>query len=161
MVAAKARKEMRVATWLMKSEPGAYSWDDLVRDKRTHWDGVRNYQARNMMRDDMRKGDLAFFYHSNCKEPGVVGIVSICKEAYPDTIEFGRKGKRVKPNKDLENPTWFMVDVQYKRKLKRNITLQELKSHGALANMPLVRRGNRLSVMPVTAEEWEFILGLE
>lgn len=150
-----------MAYWLMKSEPHAFSIDDLKEKRRSSWDGVRNYQARNMMRDDMRKGDLAFFYHSNCKEPGVVGIVSICKEAYPDTIEFGRKGKRVKPNKDLENPTWFMVDVQYKRKLKRNITLQELKSHGALANMPLVRRGNRLSVMPVTAEEWEFILGLE
>ena len=150
-----------MAYWLMKSEPHAFSIDDLKKKRRSSWDGVRNYQARNMMRDDMRKGDLAFFYHSNCKEPGIVGIAGICKEAYPDTIEFGRKGKRVKPNKDIDNPTWFMVDVQYKRKLKRNITLQELKSHGALSEMPLVRRGNRLSVMPVTAEEWEFILGLE
>ena len=150
-----------MAYWLMKSEPHAFSIDDLKKKRRSSWDGVRNYQARNMMRDDMRKGDLAFFYHSNCKKPGIVGITRICKEAYPDTIEFGRKGKTVKPNKDIENPTWFMVDVQYQRKLKRNITLRELKSNAALADMPLVRCGNRLSVMPVTAEEWDFILGLE
>ncbi len=150
-----------MAYWLMKSEPHAFSIDDLKKVRRTSWDGVRNYQARNMMRDDMRKGDLAFFYHSNCKEPGIAGIVEICKEGYPDNIEFGRKGKRVKQNKDINNPTWFMVDVRYRRKLKRAITLQELKSHAALADMPLVRRGNRLSVMPVTGHEWEFILGLE
>lgn len=150
-----------MAYWLMKSEPHAFSIDDLKKVRRQSWDGVRNYQARNMMRDDMRKGDLAFFYHSNCKEPGIVGIMKICREAYPDTIEFGRKGKRVKPNKDPDNPTWFMVDVQYQRKLKRPIPLQELKSHAALADMPLVRKGNRLSVMPVSETEWEFILGLE
>ncbi len=149
-----------MAYWLMKSEPHAFSIDDLKKVRRSSWDGVRNYQARNMMRDDMRKGDLAFFYHSNCKEPGIAGIVKICKEGYPDTIEFGRKGKRVKPNKDNDNPTWFMVDVQYQRKLKRAITLRELKSHAALADMALVRRGNRLSVMPVAEQEWEFILGL-
>jgi predicted RNA-binding protein with PUA-like domain len=150
-----------MAYWLMKSEPHAFSIDDLKKIRRSSWDGVRNYQARNMMRDDMRKGDLAFFYHSNCKEPGIAGIVKICRESYPDTIEFGRKGKLVKPNKDIDNPTWFMVDVQYQRKLKRPISLQELKSHAALADMPLVRRGNRLSVMPVSELEWEFILGLE
>jgi len=150
-----------MAYWLMKSEPHEFSIDDLKKVRRNSWDGVRNYQARNMMRDDMKKGDLAFFYHSNCKEPGIAGIMKICKEAYPDTIEFGRKGKRVKPNKDIDNPTWFMVDVQYQRKLKHPITLQEVKSHAALADMPLVRRGNRLSVMPVTEQEWAFILGLE
>jgi predicted RNA-binding protein with PUA-like domain len=150
-----------MAYWLMKSEPHAFSIDDLKKVRRSSWDGVRNYQARNMMRDDMCKGDLAFFYHSNCKEPGIAGIVKICRESYPDTIEFGRKGKHVKPNKDIDNPTWFMVDVQYQRKLKRPISLQELKSHAALADMPLVRRGNRLSVMPVSELEWEFILGLE
>ncbi len=149
-----------MAYWLMKSEPDAFSIDDLKKVHRNSWDGVRNYQARNMMRDDMRKGDLAFFYHSNCKEPGIVGIVRVCREAYPDNIEFGRKGKYVKQNKDIDNPTWFMVDVQYQRKLKRTITLRELKAHAALADMPLVRKGNRLSVMPVTEQEWEFILGL-
>ena len=147
----------------MKSEPSEFSIDDLAaRPRKTEpWDGIRNYQVRNMMRDEMRKGDLAFFYHSSCAVPGIVGIMKICRESYPDTIEFGRKGKPVKPNKDLDNPTWFMVDVQFQRKLKRPISLQELKSHAALADMPLVRKGNRLSVMPVSELEWEFILGLE
>ena len=150
-----------MAYWLMKSEPHAFSIDDLKAKRRTSWDGVRNYQARNMMRDDMKKGDLAFFYHSSCKEPGVVGIMSVVKEGYPDDIEFGRKGKRVKVNPDPANPTWFMVDVGYKRRLKRNISLTELKTHKVLADMPLLRRGNRLSIMPITKNHWEFILGLE
>ena len=150
-----------MAYWLMKSEPHAFSIDDLKQVRRNSWDGVRNYQARNMMRNDMRKGDLAFFYHSNCKEPGVVGVMKICREAYPDDITFGRKGKEIKANADPANPTWFMVDVQYQRKLKRNITLQEIRTHPALADLLLVRKGNRLSVMPVTGEHWEYILGLE
>ena len=147
--------------WLMKSEPGAYSIDDLERDGTTCWDGVRNYQARNMMRDDMKKGDLAFFYHSNCKEPGIVGIMKICREAYPDDIEFGRKGKHVKISADSDNPTWYMVDVQFQRKLKRNITLKELRTHPVLADLALLRKGNRLSVMPVSDEHWDYIVGLE
>ena len=147
--------------WLMKSEPDVYSIDDLKKARTDTWDGIRNYQVRNMMRDEMKKGDLAFFYHSNCKEPGIVGVMTVAREAYPDNIEFGRKGKTIKPNPDPANPIWFMVDVQFKRKLKRNITLTELKSHKALADMPLVRRGNRLSVMPVTDKQWHFILGLE
>ncbi len=150
-----------MACWLMKSEPHAFSIDELKEVKRSSWDGVRNYQARNMMRDDMKKGDRAFFYHSNCKEPGVVGIMTIVREGYPDNIEFGRKGKHVKINADPENPTWFMVDVRYKRKLKRNITLHELKSFPELDGLALLRRGNRLSVMPVKDEHWDFIIGLE
>jgi predicted RNA-binding protein with PUA-like domain len=150
-----------MAYWLMKSEPHEFSIDDLKEKRRQSWDGVRNYQARNMMRDDMKKGDLGFFYHSNCKEPGVAGIVTICKEAYPDNITFGRKGKEVKANADPDNPTWFMVDVQYKRKLKRTITLAEIKAEPALDDMQLVRKGNRLSVMPVSKEEWDYILSME
>ncbi len=150
-----------MAYWLMKSEPDAFNIDDLKAAGRTSWDGVRNYQARNMMRDEMKKGDLAFFYHSNCKEPGIVGIMEIVREAHPDNTEVSPKGKKLKTNLDPANPTWFMVDVGYKRKLKRNIALTELKAHEALADMPLVRKGNRLSVMPVTKDEWEFILGLE
>ncbi len=150
-----------MAYWLMKSEPTDYSFDDLKRDRRTHWDGVRNYQARNMMRDEMKKGDLAFFYRSNCEEPGIVGIMKIVREAYPDDIEFSPSGKRRKTNEDPDNPTWFMVDVQYQRRLKRVITLHELKSHAALADLAVVRRGNRLSVMPVERRHWEYILGLE
>jgi predicted RNA-binding protein with PUA-like domain len=150
-----------MAYWLMKSEPHAYSIDEMKADRRTSWDGVRNYQARNMIRDDMKKGDMGFFYHSNCKEPGIVGIVKIVREAYPDDVEFGRKGKKIKLSPDPANPIWFMVDVQFQRKLKRNITLSELKAHEALSDMPLVRRGNRLSVMPVTGDQWDYTLGLE
>jgi predicted RNA-binding protein with PUA-like domain len=150
-----------MAYWLMKSEPHAFSIDDLKASRRHSWDGVRNYQARNMMRDEMKKGDLAFFYHSSCKEPGVVGIMSVVREGYPDNIEFGRKGKKVKVSKDPENPTWFMVDVGFKCKLKRTITLSDIKARKELADMLLVRPGNRLSIMPVTEGEWEFILDLE
>lgn len=145
-----------MAYWLMKSEPDAYSIDQLKQDKTTCWDGVRNYQARNMMRDDMRKGDGVLFYHSNCKEPGVVGVATVVKEGYPDNTIYKGKG-----NPDPDNPTWFMVDIRFKRKLKRTITLTEIKAEPGLADMALVRRGNRLSVMPVSAEEWEILLGLE
>ena len=145
-----------MAYWLMKSEPDAYSIDQLKQDNKTCWDGVRNYQARNMMRDDMKKGDGVLFYHSNCKEPGVVGVATVVRESYPDNTIYKGKG-----NPDPDNPTWFMVDIKYKRKLKRTITLTEIKAEPGLADMALVRRGNRLSVMPVGAAEWDILLGLE
>lgn len=149
--------------WLMKSEPSEFSIDDLAqRPKRTeHWDGVRNYQARNMMRDDMKKGDQVLFYHSNCAEPGVVGIAKVVREAYPDHTAFDPEDPHYDPKSDPDDPRWFMVDVQFVRKLARTITLSELKESSELADMPLVRRGNRLSVMPVTKPQWDFILGLE
>ncbi len=149
--------------WLMKSEPDEFSIDDLrMRPKKTEpWDGVRNYQARNMMRDEMKKGDLAFFYHSNCKPPGIVGIMVISKEGYPDMTAFDPQDKHYDPKSDRNNPRWFHVDVTYKRKTKRTITLSELREHEALADMPLLRRGNRLSVMPVTRDQWDYILALE
>ena len=149
--------------WLFKSEPDVFGIDHLAaRPKKTeHWDGVRNYQARNMMRDAMRKGDLAFLYHSNCAEPGIVGIVEIVREGYPDHTAFDPATKYFDPKSDPDNPRWYMVDVKLKRRLKRNITLAELKERPELAEMALVRKGNRLSVMPVSAEEWAFILGLE
>ena len=147
--------------WLMKSEPGNYSIDDLKVDRVTWWDGVRNYQVRNMMRDDFRKGDLAFFYHSECKEPGIVGIMTITSGAYPDPTAFDPKEKYFDPKSDPENPRWLMVDVRYKRKLKRPIPLKELRSHDELAEMPLLRRGNRLSITPVTLDQWAFIMSLE
>ena len=154
-----------MAYWLMKSEPDAFGIDDLAaRPGQTEpWDGVRNYQARNMMRDEMRPGDQVFFYHSNCKEPGIVGIAEVAREAYPDHTAFDPNAKYHDPKSDPDNPRWFMVDVRYVRHLKRTITLTELKEHadGALAGLPLVRRGNRLSIMPVSPEQWEFILGLE
>lgn len=147
--------------WLFKSEPGEYSIDDLKRDKVTHWDGVRNYQARNMMRDQMRKGDLGFLYHSNCAEPGITGLLTIVREGYPDHTAFDSADPHFDPKSDPESPRWYMVDVRYKRRLKRVIPLRELKTHAELSGFALVRKGNRLSVMPVSEEEWKFILGLE
>ena len=152
-----------MAYWLMKSEPDEYSIDDLkAAPKKTDmWDGVRNYQARNMMRDDMKKGDLIFFYHSNCDVPGIVGIATVAREGYPDPTAFDPKDKHYDPKSDPENPRWFLVDVKYKRKLKRTIALSELKQNPALEEFALVRRGNRLSVMPVTEDQWEAILAME
>lgn len=151
--------------WLMKSEPHVYSIDDLAADQgqTTHWDGVRNYQARNMMRDQMKLGDHIFFYHSNCAEPGIVGVMEVVRESYPDHTAFDPDSKYYDPKSDPSNPRWFMVDVRYVRHLRRNISLSELKTHasGLLANLALVRQGNRLSVMPVTPEQWDFILSLE
>ena len=149
--------------WLMKSEPGEFSIDDLAR--RPHqtepWDGVRNYQARNMMRDEMKVGDSVFFYHSNCDVPGIVGVAEIRREAYPDPTAFDPNNKHFDPKSRPEQPTWFMVDVGFVRKLNRTITLVELKNWSELDGLALVRRGNRLSVMPVSEYQWQFILGLE
>jgi predicted RNA-binding protein with PUA-like domain len=149
--------------WLMKSEPDVYGIDHLAAQsgKTDHWDGVRNYQARNMMRDEMQPGDPVFFYHSNCAEPGIVGIMEITRGAYPDPTAFDPEAKYYDPKSDPDNPRWVMVDVRFKRKLDRTITLSELKAQPVLAEMPLVRKGNRLSIMPVTPDQWEFILGLE
>lgn len=151
--------------WLIKSEPSAFSIDDLKGSpaRTTYWDGVRNYQARNFMRDDMRRGDLAFFYHSNCADAGIVGIVTIVREAYPDATAFDPRDKHYDPKSDPARPRWYMVDVKLKRKLKRPITLHELKDHAdtALKGFVLLRRGNRLSIVPVKKEHWDFILKLE
>jgi predicted RNA-binding protein with PUA-like domain len=147
--------------WLMKSEPDVFGIDDLKRVKVEPWDGVRNYQARNMMRDQMRKGDLVFFYHSNCEIPGIVGIMSIAREGYPDHTAWDPESKYHDPKSSPDNPRWFMVDVRYKRKLKRTIPLTALKEHPGLSDMALVRKGNRLSVMPVGPREWELILAME
>ena len=149
--------------WLMKSEPDVFGIDDLkaMPDKTDHWDGVRNYQARNMMRDQMKKGDKVFFYHSNTAEPGIVGIAKVVREGYPDFTAFDPDAKYYDPKSDPDNPRWYMVDIRYVRKLKRVITLAELKAHPELEDFPLVRKGNRLSVMPVSRDQWDIILGLE
>jgi len=149
--------------WLFKSEPDAFGIDDLAaKPGRTeHWDGVRNYQARNFMRDDMKKRDLGFFYHSNCAEPAIVGIVEIVREAYPDHTAWDRRSKYYDPKSDPGKPRWFMVDVRLKRRLKRPVTLREMKDTTALGGMKLLARGNRLSIMPVTRPEWDIILKLE
>jgi len=155
--------EFAMNHWLMKSEPDVFAIDDLndMPNKTGMWEGVRNYQVRNMMRDDMRAGDLAFFYHSSCREPGIVGIMKIVRKGYPDFTAFDPEAKYFDPKSDPDNPRWYMVDVRLVRKLKRIITLAELKTHTALSDLPLLRRGNRLSVMPVDAAQWDYILALE
>jgi predicted RNA-binding protein with PUA-like domain len=150
--------------WLMKSEPDVFGIDDLAKNPRktTHWDGVRNFQARNFMRDDMQRGDLAFFYHSNCAEPGIAGIVKIVKAGYPDHTAFDAKDPHFDPDSDPKKPRWYMVDVQLQRKFRNTVTLATLREHadGALKGLALLKRGNRLSVTPVSSAHWKFILEL-
>jgi len=147
--------------WLMKSEPESFSIDHLARAplKTTCWDGVRNYQARNMLRDEMKRGDLAFFYHSNCEVPGIVGVVEIVTEGYPDHTAFDPEDHHFDPQSDPDNPRWFMVDVKLVRKFSRVISLRELKEQAGnkLSGFRLLAKGNRLSVMPVSAAHWKFV----
>ena len=147
--------------WLMKSEPDAYSIDDLERDKTEPWDGIRNYQARNLIRDDMSIGDEVIFYHSSCKEPGAVGLAKIVSDAYPDPTQFDSRSKYYDPKSPEENPRWLLRDVMFVRKLTRNITLKEIKTHPGLADFRLVQRGNRLSIFPVDKKHWDLLLSLE
>jgi predicted RNA-binding protein with PUA-like domain len=149
--------------WLMKSEPDVFGINDLYNksNQTEHWDGVRNYQARNMMRDAMKIGDQVFFYHSNCDEPGIVGIMEVVKEGYPDFTAFDPDDNHFDPKSDPANPRWMMVDVKFVKTLSRTISLKELKARPELIEMAAVRPGNRLSIMPVSAIEWSFILGLE
>jgi len=147
----------------MKSEPDVFGINDLYNkpNQTEHWDGVRNYQARNMMRDAMKLGDQVFFYHSNCDEPGIVGIMEVVKEGYPDFTAFDPDDSHFDPKSDPANPRWMMVDVKFVKTLSRTISLKELKARPELVDMAVVRPGNRLSIMPVSAIEWSFILGLE
>lgn len=148
--------------WLMKSEPDTFSIDDLASQpkKTDHWDGIRNYQARNFMRDDMSKGDLAFFYHSNCEEPGIVGIMEIVRTAYPDHTAFDPESKYFDQKSDPDNPRWLMVDVRYRRKLRRPVSLATLKADPELSEMRVCQKGSRLSIMPVSADEWDAVLAM-
>ena len=145
--------------WLMKSEPSAYGIDDLAREpkKTTAWWGVRNYQARNFMRDQMRVGDGALFYHSNCKEPGIAGIARVSSSVYPDATQFDRKSKYFDPKATPEQPRWFNVDVQLLRKIPL-ITIKELRQHPQLVRMRTLQRGNRLSITPLDPAEWRLIM---
>ena len=147
----------------MKSEPGEFSIDDLAKrpNKREPWDGVRNYQARNMIRDQMKIGDLAFFYHSSCDTPGIAGIMKIVSDAFPDPTAFAPEEKHYDPKSEPRNPRWYCVEVQFVRRLRRLVTLRELRARRELENLPLIRRGNRLSIMPVSSAEWDFVLALE
>jgi predicted RNA-binding protein with PUA-like domain len=146
--------------WLMKTEPDAFSIDDLARVKTEPWTGVRNYQARNFMRDGMKPGDGVLFYHSSCAEPGVVGVAEVASDAYPDPTQFERKSDYYDEKSTREHPRWMLVDVAFKRKLKRTISLNELKEQPRLDGFALLQRGNRLSVLPVTKAQWDCILAL-
>ena len=151
--------------WLLKTEPGTFGIDHLAAlpQRTSPWDGVRNYQARNFLRDQVRRGEQAFIYHSSCALPGIVGIVSVARAAYPDVTAFDRRHKHFDAGSDPASPRWFVIDVQLQRRLRRVITLEELRPYAAdqLRGMRLLQRGNRLSVMPVDDAHWEFILSLE
>ena len=141
----------------MKSEPDAYSIDDLKRDKTEHWDGIRNYQARNFMRDEMKVGDEVLFYHSNCKVPGVVGLARVCKEAYPDHTAWDPEEKYYDPKSSPDAPRWLMVDLKFVKKFPGVVSLSEMREIPGLEEMRLLQKGNRLSIMPVTEEEFNII----
>ena len=149
--------------WLMKSEPDAFSIDNLQKVGTEPWNGVRNYQARNFMRDGMQVGDGILFYHSNCAVPGIAGIAKVASKAYPDDTQFDRKSDYYDPKATREEPRWMLVDVAFERKLKRVIPLEEIRQHAdALGEgFALTSKGTRLSVMPVTAAQWKLLLSLE
>jgi predicted RNA-binding protein with PUA-like domain len=147
--------------WLMKSEPEEFSIDDLARKKTEPWSGVRNYRARNYMRDGMRVGDRLFFYHSNCAQPGIAGIATVASAAYHDPTQFDPRSDYFDAKSSRAAPRWLLIDVKFKRKLKRIITLAELKAQPELRELALVRPGSRLSVLPVSKAHWDFILSLE
>jgi predicted RNA-binding protein with PUA-like domain len=150
--------------WLMKSEPDVFGIDDLAKAKNgtSAWDGVRNFQARNFLRDEMKVGDLAFFYHSSCEVPGIVGIMKIVREGYPDETQFDPKNDHYDPASKREAPRWYVVDVKFEKKFARIVSLDELRKHstGKLKDMIVLKRGNRLSITPVTKSEWDFINSL-
>jgi predicted RNA-binding protein with PUA-like domain len=148
--------------WLVKSEPDCFSFDDLLQSagQTTCWDGVRNYQARNFMRDDMKRGDLAFFYHSSADPPAIVGVAEVVRESYPDHTAFDPKEEHFDPKSDSDSPTWMMVDVRAVGPLARPLTLADLRGVPGLERMVLLQKGSRLSVQPVTAEEWAIVYEL-
>ena len=144
----------------MKSEPDVYPWSQLVEDGRTHWDGVRNYQARNMMRDDMKSGDFVLFYHSNCKPPHVAGIARVCREGYPDFTAFDQNSHYFDPKSTVDNPRWIMVDIEPVISLEP-VHLADIRSNLEFEGMPLIRKGQRLSVQPVSAEHFLMICEMD
>lgn len=147
--------------WLFKSEPDEFSIEDLEKVQRESWGGVRNYQARNFMRDQMQVGDEVLFYHSSCPRPGVVGVAKIVKTAYPDPSAFDQKSDYYDPKSDPEKPRWLTVDVEFLKKFKRVVELKELRENPELENMLILRKGNRLSVTPVEKREFQVIKAME
>lgn len=150
--------------WLVKSEPDVFSIDDLADcpEQTRYWKHVRNYQARNFMRDDMQPGDRVFFYHSNTDVPAIVGLAEIASHPYPDPEAYNPASKYFDPKSDPENPRWYLVDIRLLSKLEQPISLRTIKAHSeSLGNLPLIRRGNRLSVMPIEQDQWDYILSLQ
>ncbi|MGY5540681.1 EVE domain-containing protein [Vibrio brasiliensis] len=150
-----------MAYWLFKTEPDTFSIDTLRTQKVSCWEGVRNYQARNMMRDQIKMGDLVLIYHSSCKKVGVAGIAKVVREAYPDHFSFDPESDYYDPKSTPDSPRWVMVDIEFVRKTERLIPLSVMKAMPELENMPLVKKGNRLSIMPVSELEWSAILDKE
>ena len=146
--------------WLIKSEPDAFSIKDLKKAKREPWDGIRNYQARNFMRDEMKVGDLALFYHSNCKPPGVVGVAQVASECYPDPTQWDKKAKYYDPKSSKDNPRWLLVDFKFVTEFKEAVTLDQLKDDPKLDELLILRRGNRLSITPVEGKHFRHICKL-
>ncbi len=144
--------------WLMKTEPDVFSIDDLQRKGATHWEGVRNYQARNYMRDEMKIGDLVLFYHSNATPPSVAGLGRVCKEAYPDFFSWDAQSHYFDPKSTPENPRWFMVDIEFVEKFEKLVSLDELKENPALDGLLVIKRGMRLSVQPVEKNHFDIIV---
>ena len=148
--------------WLAKTEPNTYSWDDLKKekDRRTTWEGIRNYRVRNLIRDEIKSGDLVFIYHSVVKPMVIMGIAKVVKEAYPDHFAFDSSHKYYDPKSKLDNPAWLMFDVQAVQEFDEPVTMEELKAHSALHEMALLKKGNRMSVQKVTEKEWKYITSL-
>ncbi|HWP31437.1 MAG TPA: EVE domain-containing protein [Fimbriimonadales bacterium] len=146
--------------WLFKSEPSTYSFDDLLKEGSATWDGVRNYKARNYMKNEMKVGDLVFYYHSSCEEPGIVGIAEVIKEAIPDDSQFDPKSEYYDPGSNPENPRWWMVTIRAVEKFPRLVSLKELRNTPGLEEMVILQKGNRLSITPVKRKEWEIIRSL-
>ena len=146
--------------WLMKSEPDVFSIEDLKKKKKSGWDGVRNYQARNYMRDDMKIGDIVLFYHSSCEVPGIAGLAKISKTSHPDPTQFDSKSDYYDPKASQEIPRWFMVEVEFVEKFNTVITLSTIKETKGLERMPLVQKGSRLSINPVSLAQYQVILTL-
>jgi len=147
--------------WLFKTEPGCFSFDDLKNrpEMTEHWDGVRNYQARNFLRDTIRIGDLVLFYHSSIAEPAIVGLAMVVREGYPDFTARDPGSEHFDPKSSLENPIWYMVDVRFVKPFNKPVTLEQIKANPLLAEMPLVKR-SRLSIQPVSEEEWKVIAAM-
>jgi predicted RNA-binding protein with PUA-like domain len=146
--------------WLMKSEPDVFSFDDLKKKKKEPWTGVRNYQARNFMRDEMKIGDIVLFYHSSCEVPGIAGLASVASAPYADPTQFDKESEYFDPKATKDNPRWMLVDVKFEKDLERLLSLDEIRNDPGLKEMRLLQKGNRLSILPVTPDEFEKLMKL-